>query len=284
MALEGFIPEIWSGQLLENLRRSHIFAAVCNNNYEGEIADYGDVVRINQIGTITVSDYSPDVTTITPQKISDAQKQLKIDQAKYFAFEVDDVRRTQMKPKIMQAAMREAGWSLRDTMDQFIAGKYTDAAIVSGLGTEAAAIDITSVNVTEYVGLCAQKLNEANVPLETRWMIAPPWFIQKLVLAKITLDTNNSSIISEGFVGRYLGFNLFMSNNVSVKTAATSQGSRIMFGYSGSITLGEQLINMEAYRPESSFHDAVKGLHIYGAKVVRPDATGVLRADYTAEP
>jgi hypothetical protein len=284
MALEGFIPEIWSGQLEENLRRSHVFAAVCNNNYEGEIADFGDAVRINQIGTITVSDYSPDSTTITPQKISDAQKQLKIDQAKYFAFEVDDVRRTQMKPKIMQGAMREAGWSLRDAMDQFIAGKYTDAAIVSGLGTEATAIDITSVNVTEYVGLCAQKLNEANVPLETRWMILPPWFHQKLVLAKITLDTSNSSIISEGFVGRYLGFNLFMSNNVSVKTAATNQGSRIMFGYSGSITLAEQLVKMEAFRPESSFHDAVKGLHIYGAKVVRPDATGVLIADYTAEP
>lgn len=284
MALDGFIPEIWSGELKERLFAAHVFGFVANGDYEGDIAAIGDKVRINSIGPVTVSDYTKNSTSITPEVLTEGQTQLDIDQNKYFAFKVDDVDQAQTNPKVMQGAMREAAWGLRDASDQFIAAKYTDAGVTSGLGTEATGIDITSVNVTEYVGLVAQKLNEANVPLETRWMVIPPWFHQKLVLAKITLDTNNSSYIDNGFVGRYLGFNLYMSNNVSVKTAATNQGSRILAGYSGSITFAEQLLKMEAYRPEASFSDAVKGLYVYGAKVVRPDALACLRADYTAEP
>lgn len=282
-ALQGFIPEIWSGELLERLRKAHIFGAVANSNYEGEITGFGSVVKINQIGIVTVADYSADSTSITPQVLGEGQKELKINQSKYFAFKIDDVTAAQMKPKVMQSAMAESAYRLRDASDSYIAGLYTDAGITNGLGTESTAIDITSANVTEYVGFVAQKLDEANVPMESRWMTIPPWFHQKLVLAKITLDTANSPVISNGFVGRYLGFDMYMSNNVSVKTAATNQGSRILAGYSGSITFAEQLVNIEAYRPEASFSDAVKGLYIYGAKVVRPDALACLRADYTAE-
>jgi len=284
MALEQFIPEIWSGELLERLRKAHVFGFVANRDYEGEISQFGDIVRINTIGLIDVSDYTPNSTTLTVQTIDDAQTQLKINQRKYFAFKVDDVDSAQTKPKIMQSAMREAAWSLRDQQDQYIASLYTDAGITSGLGTEGTPIDITSVNITEYMGLVSQKLSENDVPLETRWMIVPPWFHQKLILAKITLDTNNSETITNGFIGRYLGFDLYVSNNVSIGTPSTNAKTRIMAGYRGTITFAEQLMKMEAYRPESSFSDAVKGLALYGAKVARPSTLAVLRADYTAEP
>lgn len=201
-----------------------------------------------------------------------------------FAFKIDDVDAAQTKPKLMQNAMQEAGWGLRDASDQYIAGLYTDAAIQADLGTEATPIDITSVNITEYIGLVAQKLDEANVPSETRWMVAPPWFFQKINLASITLDTNNSEIIRGGYQGSFLGFDLYKSNNVSIGTPASNAKTRVMAGYRGSITFAEQVLSLEAYRPESSFSDAMKGLYVYGAKVSRPDALAVLRCDYTAEP
>lgn len=281
MALEGFIPQLWAGTLLERLRKALVYASVANDDYEGEISSFGDTVKINQIGTITVSSYSPDVTSITPQNLDDGQKELKIDQIKYFAFEVDDVTAAQMKPKIMMSAMSDAAYSLRDTADQFIAAKWVDAAITAGLGTAAVPIDITSVNVVEYIGLVAQKMDENNVPTEGRWMIIPPWFHQKIVLAKITLDTSNSDTLTNGSVGRAMGFNFFVSNNV-VNTA--NANSKVLAGYMGSMTFAAQVLKVEAYRPESAFSDAVKGLYVYGAKVVRPDTLALLTADYTAEP
>lgn len=284
MSLEGFLPNIWSGQLLANLRPAHVYGNVANRNYEGEITEFGQTVKINQIGTITVSDYAPDATTITTQLLSDGQKELKIDQSKYFSFKVDSVRKVQMKPKVMAGAMREAAWSIRDVSDKYIASLYTDAGILTDLGTEGTGIEITSVNVTEYMGLLAQKLDEANVPMETRWVVVPPWFYQKLTLAKITLDTSNSEILSNGFKGNYLGFNVLVSNNCSVKTAATNQGSRIMAGYSGTITLAEQLTKVVPFEPEGGFSEAIKGLYVFGARTVRSDTLAVLRADYTVEP
>jgi len=282
MALEGFIPEIWSGELLIRLRKALVFAGLANRDYQGEIVNFGDRVRINEIGIIEVNDYTPDVTTVTPQTLGDAQKILEIDQRKYFSFKVDDVTAAQMKPKVMGAGMQEAAYRLRDTADQYLAGFYTEAGITSGLGTTAAPIEITSVNVIEYLSLVSQKMTEADVPLEGRWMIIPPWFHAKITLAKITLDTNNSATFTGGFVGAAMGFQFFMSNNVV--TAASNQQSRIMAGYNGTMTFADQLLKMEAYRPENSFSDAVKGLYVYGAKIVRPNTLAVLTADETAEP
>jgi hypothetical protein len=282
MALEGFIPEIWAGTALERLYKSLVFGSVANRDYEGEIRAAGDMVRINQIGIINVSDYVEDSTSITPQTLTDAQKQLLIDQQKYFSFKIEDVSQAQAKPKVMELAMTEAAFRLRDQADQYIASLWTDAGITTGLGTAGTPIDITSVNVIEYLGLVAQKMDENNVPLEGRWGVIPPWFHQKIVLANITLDTDNSEMFRNGFIGRAMGFTFFVSNNVV--TSASNANSKIMFGYSGTVTFAEQILSMEAYRPESSFSDAVKGLYVYGAKIVRPDALALLTADYTAEP
>jgi hypothetical protein len=284
MATLGFIPSIWSGEILTTLEKSHVFGMVANRNYEGEIKDFGDTVKINMIGDITISSYTPNSTTISYAQLMDAQKELKIDQKKYFGFVVDDVINAQTKPKLVAPAMQKAAWGLRDVADQFLASKYTDAGIQADLGTEATGIDITSVNVTEYMGLVSQKLDEGNVPSETRWMVIPPWFKQKLILAKVALDTNNSETLVNGFVGRYMGFNLYVSNNVSVKTAASNTGSRILAGYAGSITFAEQLLKIRSLEDKDSFGQYVSGLYVYGGKVVQPETLACLRADYTVEP
>ena len=281
MALDGFIPEVWSGTLLTRLQKAHVFASVFNRDFEGDIREAGDVVKINQIGTVTVSSYTRDSTSITPQTIDDAQKELKINRAKYFAFKVDDVTNAQMKPKIMQGAMAEAAYRLRDDADTYLGGLYTESNCkVNNAGS---AYSVTSVNVIEILSLAGQKLSENYCPLEGRWMVAPPWFFAKLTLAKIALDTNNSMALSDGFRGRIMGFNMYESNNVTIGTPASNANCRILAGYAGTGTFAEQLLKVEAYRPEAGFSDAVKGLYVYGAKVTRPETLCEVYASYSAE-
>lgn len=282
MALEGFIPSVWSGELLLNLEKSHVYGAVANRNYEGEIRNYGDEVLINEIGEITISDYSSNSTTITPQVLDDAQKKLKIDQSKYFAFKVDDIENAQSKPKVMNGAMRRSAYGLRDVADQYIAGLYADAGIV--YGSDGTPQSITSATVVENFATIGEYLTNNNVPMEGRWAIIPPWLHTKLVLAKIDVVTDNSGVFDNGFVGRALGFNLYVSNNVQYGSGGSATvKSKIMAGYDESISFASQILKMEAYRPESSFSDAVKGLYVYGAKVVRPDALCTMTASKGSE-
>lgn len=280
MALDGFIPEIWSGTLLTRLQKAHVFGQVANRNYEGEVRGEGDIVKINMIGDINVSSYTKNNTSLTVQTLDEAQRELKIDQVKYFAFKVDDVEQAQTKPKVMQAAMQQAAYKLRDNSDAYIAAKWADAGII--ITNSGSAYSITSVNITEYMAYTGQKMDENDVPLEGRWMIAPPWWFAKLSLAKIALDTNNTDTIANGFKGRYLGFDMYQSNNVVIGTPASNANCRIMAGDADSITFAEQILKVEAYRPEASFSDAVKGLYVYGAKVARPESLAMFYASYAA--
>lgn len=281
MSLDGFIPEIWSGTLLERLQKAHVFASVFNRDYEGDIREAGDIVKINQIGTISVASYTSDSTSITPQTIDDAQKELKVNQQKYFAFKVDDVTAAQIKPKIMQAAMAEAAYRLRDNADTYVGGLYTESNCK--VNSSGSAYSVTSVNIIEILSLAGQKLSENYCPLEGRWMVAPPWFFAKLTLAKVALDTNNTETLSGGFRGRIMGFDMYESNNVTIGTPASNANCRILAGYRGTGTFAEQLLKVEAYRPEANFSDAVKGLYVYGAKVVRPETLCEVYASYAAE-
>ncbi len=285
--LAHFVPEIWSSEILASLLDNLVAEQICNTDYEGEIRAQGDVVKINEIGDITVSDYTAGTTSaMTPQKLNDAQKELRIDKAKYFNFWVDDVAKAQAKGDYMGEAMRKATHALAKEVDKSFAALYTQCGLVAGgsiAGSTITGVDITSTNVMKYISICAQKLDEANCPDDgTRWMIVPPWFDQKIKLAKIVLDTNNSALFNNGFLGNFYGFNIFKSNNVTNGTPAADDAC-IMFGYRGSVSMARQLTNLEAVRPSFYFKDLVKGLFVYGIKVVRPNQTGVLYADYTAE-
>ncbi len=285
--LSNFVPELWSAEILAGLLDTLVAEQICNTDYEGEITGYGDVVKINEIGDITVSDYTNGTTSaLTPQKLNDAQKELRINKAKSFNFWVDDVAKAQAKGNFMSEAMRKATWSLKAALETDFAALYTEAAIVGGgsrSGSTITGVDISSTNVLKYISICASKLDEANVPNDgTRWMLIPPWFHQKIVLAKIALDTSNSALFNGTYLGNFYGFNLFMSNNVKNGTPAADDAC-IMFGYKGSISMARQLTSLEAVRPSFYYKDLVKGLFVYGLKVVRPNQTGILYADYTAE-
>jgi hypothetical protein len=272
MSVRNFVPTIWSAKLFQELDKAHILVNLANRDYEGEIKGYGDQVKINAVGDVTVSNYAPNVTSITPQQLTAAQTILEIDQSKYFAFYIDDVDNAQTKPKLMGEAMRKSAYALADTADQLIAGFHSEAHVT----VASTALNASGENILTPLAQTARRLDEANVPAQGRWMVVPPWFHARLVLNKV-LETEGSvsaeNAYTNGFVGRAFGFDIYMSNNLSTGVSATLDESHYgMAGTSRAISFAEQIVKMEAYRPENSFSDAVKGLHVYGAKVVDPNA------------
>jgi len=276
MSINNFIPTIWSARFQDVLRKAQVFGSLANRDYEGEIAQYGDSVKINGIGDINVADYTKNSTTITFQGLEDASQTLVINQSKYFAFEIDDIDKAQQNPKIMELAMSRAAYHVRDVMDLYLSGLYAGAGVVGGLGTTATPLAITAAastggntSVFELFSKISKGLDEANVPLEGCYVVVPPWLHQKIVLAQASNFNVSGDAIGNGFVARMWGFNVYMSNNVSQLTGAKY---KVLAGTTAAITLAEQIVSVEALRRESSFRDAVKGLHVYGAKVVQPNA------------
>lgn len=276
MSVTNFIPELWSKRINQKLRDSLVFGSVVNTDYEGEIGSGGDTVKINSVGDITIGNYTPNSTSITPEQLNDYQTTLAIDQKKYFAFKIDDVDKAQVNANVMDEAMQSAAWGLKNAADEYIAGLYTDA------GNTITSTAIDSTNVLAAVLTLGQYLSQENVPEDGRWLVIPPWFKTKLVLAKALVTDNGAAAdaFTNGRAGRVGGFDLYESNNIS------NNGTTyyIMAGTKKAISFAAQVNKVEAYRPEASFSDAIKGLYVYGAKVVYPDALAVLTATVGSEP
>jgi hypothetical protein len=282
MALELLKPTIWSEQLLRRLNDILVFRQVCTTEFEREITGYGDTIKINEIGTITVNDYTATSTSaLTIQTLKDAQKMLKIDRAKYTAFWVDRQDYAQIKPKVLDAAREQAAWSLANEVDEYVASLYGEAGVAID-GDATTGVNVSSTNVLKYVALTAQKHDEVNTPMVGRWMVVPPWFAHKLTMSKIVLDTNNSGVLATGKLGSYYGIDIYVSNNVP-HLSGTDRAC-IMSGYKGSIALATQVLYTgQADSIELGFNTIVKTLTVYGAKVLRPNNLGIFYANYTAE-
>jgi N4-gp56 family major capsid protein len=279
MSVDGFIPTIWSARLLQALRKAQVFVQsnVVNRDYEGEIAQVGDSVRIGQIGDVTISTYTKNTDIAAPSALTDAQMTLVIDQGKYFNFQVDDIDRAQIKPNLMDEAMARAAYNLKDLQDQYVAGLYTDLQGAVGSSGSPKTDLGTAGKAYEYIVAAAQALDEQNVPSDGRVGVVPPWFYAQLLLDKRFVESSEAShaVALNGQVGSAAGVTILKSNNVSHSTVHY----RIPFLHPMAISFAEQINKVEAYRPQLRFADAVKGLLLYGAKVVRSDAGVVLFAD-----
>ena len=282
MAILNFVPEVWSASLLGSLKKSLVFGApsVCNRNYEGEIADSGDTVKITSISRPTIGTYTKNSTTITPEVLTDAQRSLLIDQSKYFAFEVDDIDLRQAKDggALMSEAATESAYGLADVADQYIASLYTGVDSANNISTYSVT---TAAKAVEQLVALKVKLDNANVPTMGRYVIVPPWYHGLLLLDDrfVRLDASGATeALRNGVVGRAFGFDVYVSNNC---INVTGDDWIVQAGYPGAISFAEQIVKVEAYRPENSFSDALKGLHVYGAKLVRPTGIAVLTAPIT---
>ena len=272
MSVDRFIPSLWAASLLENLNDSHVAVNLCNRNYEGDIDQMGDTVRITSIGRVTIADYVNTTTSITPETLDDSQQVLTIDQAKYFAFEVDDVDARQVRDDgaLMDVAMRDAAWGLGDAADtSVLAAMQAQADTGNALG---AMIIGDGANDDAYENLVdlAVKLDTNNVPRAGRWCVIPPFYhgwLQKNANFVSYGTQANREDLENGIIGAAAGMRIVVSNNLP---SAGAGRNYVIAGHADGVTYAEQINSVEGYRPESAFSDAVKGLHLYGYKITRP--------------
>ena len=285
MSVLAFKPEVWSKVILAALQKNLVFGGpgVVNNDYEGEISGPGNVVHITQFGDPTISTYTPG-STITYQSLSDAGLDLNIDQAKSFSFSVDDVDRRQAAGDMQSYLEERASYKLADTADQYIAGLYTGVATnntVGGVGSEKTPAVYSSTHPADFYQqvLLPLKvvLTQANIPMQGRYVVVPAWAEALLeqtqaFIAITDMQGNASQVFQTGMIGRAAGFDIYVSNN-----AVNYSGSNwiVQAGHPMALTYAEQIVQVEALRLQTTFADGVRGLHVYGAKLVRPDAIAV---------
>jgi N4-gp56 family major capsid protein len=286
MAVDTFIPEVWASQLLIALQAQYVFAqgGVINRDYEGEISAYGDTVHIGSLSAPTVATYTKNSTAIDPQTLTTADQTLLVDQSKYFAFEVDDVDARQVRNNgdLMSKAAYLAAQALVSTTDAFLSGLMT-----TGAGTILTAQDVGTADAAYLlIRKLRVVLDKANVPATGRFLIVSPELYAVLLGDARFINTaayGSSAPILNGEVGKIIGFTVMVSNTLPAGTAGTGAevSNFVVAGHSMATTFADQINKVEAYRPQNSFSDALKGLHLYGAKVVRPEALAVCDVDVT---
>jgi hypothetical protein len=280
MSVDSFIPEIWAGRALVRLRKSLILgqSPVVNRDYEGDISAAGDTVRIQSVGPVTIGTYTKNTDISSPETLTDAEATLVIDQSRYFNFVVDDIDQRQGSVDLIDQAIAEAAYGLRDVVDQAIAAFYTSAgSAVASSGSPKTDLG-TAGKAYEHLVALAVELDNKNVPSEGRWVAVPSWYHGKLLLDDRFVGSGSlpaDARLLNGQVGEAAGFAILKSNNIS--NDATTY--RVIAGTSAAISYAEQINSVEAFRPEARFGDAMKGLHLWGAKVIKPDALSVLYAN-----
>lgn len=282
MSVATFIPEVWSARLLANLRNELVYANLLNRDYEGEISAYGDTVHINSIGKVTSKEYTRNTDIDDPEELATSDTTLVIDQGNYFNMAIDDVDKAQARADLMDEAMVEASYSLATDAETYIAGLLKAGEIKEGMGDDSTSYKVDA-GEKAYELLIKMKvgLDKANVPKTGRWVVVPPEFEGYMLLdPRFAYNTGKSEgRLENGAVARAAGFDIYISNNVPNTVNAKY---KIIGSYKQAATYAEQILKTEAYRPEKRFSDAVKGLHVFGAKVTRPKAIAVATVDFGA--
>ena len=273
---DNFIPELWSARLLANLDNTHVFANCVNRDYEGEIRNLGDTVHIQKFGDITVSDYTKATGVGSPAEPGGGSTvALTIDQAKYFNFKVEDIEAVQANVNLMEKAMQRAAYAVAEMTDQFIAAMVDDSAVTFEFGTESAPKALTAANAYDTLVDLKVQFNKRNIPTMGRFVVVPPEFLGLLEKDDRYTKYDAADVKANGVRGKVAGFDIYESNNVVTKEVGSSPKvlhHHIMAGTDMAISFAGQISKIEAYRPEASFSDACKGLYVFGAKIVEPNA------------
>ncbi|MEM5030832.1 MULTISPECIES: P22 coat protein - protein 5 domain protein [Bacillus] len=275
MAYEKFIPVVWSTKLNEAYRKSLVFGNLVNTNYQGDVK-YGNTVKINSFGEVTIGDYGKNGVG-DPEQIDGSQTELKIDQAKYFNFKVEDIDAAQANVNLLSGQLKEAAYQLADVTDQFIANLYTDVDPKNTMGTDEDPMRIDSQNLYNRLVSLNVKLSEADVPKQGRWVVLPE--AGHGLLQKDPRFSKFPEVLYDGYIGNVGSLKVFTSNNCPMVDGKY----KIIAGHSSAISFASQIDSLEAYRPERFFADAIKGLQVYGAKLVKPKGIAVLTALFMSE-
>ena len=288
-----FLPSIYSKKVLNFFRKSSVVEAITNTDYAGEISAYGDSVKIIKEPVISVSDYTRGQDT-TPTKLTDQELTLVVDSAKAFKFIVDDIETKMSHVNFKEVASSSAAYALKDSFDaavianmfsglsasspDHVLGADSATALGANVYDGAGSVDIGQDSETDPLNLMARMarlLDEQNVPEEGRWFVAGPDFYEQLGQSSsklLSVDFNaGQGSIRNGLVssGKLRGFDMYKSNNIEATSNATG---KVLAGHMSSTATAQTIISTEVLRDPSSFGDIVRGLHVYGSKVLRPEA------------
>lgn len=275
MAITASVATIWASSILAGLERNAVGGACVNRNYEGEIRQKGDSVKVTEVADVTIGDYVSG-TDITIERAGDTAQTLSITEQKYFGVEVDRIENVQTAATGFVAAVADkATIGLKNTLDQFIF--TTMAAGVAAGNAVAEATISTASDAYDAMVAWSVLLDEADVPEEGRWTVVSPAFHGLLLKDSRFVsagDATGAATRLNGRVGEAAGFEVMKSNNL---TSGATTGTVMLAGYRGATTLAEQISEFDIVDKEKGFASIVKGLHVYGAKVLRP--TGLVSAD-----
>ena len=289
-----FLPKVYSKQVLNFFRKASVAEAITNTDYAGEIAAFGDTVRIIKEPVISVDQYERG-GTVTKTALTDAEVTLIVDVANAFKFIVDDIETNMSHVNFREVATSSAAYALRDAFDTGVIAKMfagvsasspnhilgsdnaTDLAAGTFDGTGNLDIGYASgehdpIDVLSHM---ARLLDEQSVPEEGRWFLANPQFYEQLVQTSsklMSVDFNaGQGSIRNGLVssGKLRGFDMYKSNNIA---ATTNAAGKVIAGHMSSTCTAQTITSTEVMRDPDSFGDIVRGLHVYGAKVLRPEA------------
>lgn len=275
MSFENFKAKIWSKAIDRDLERVFVFADGTNQQYSGEIKGLGDTVRIKGVGKPTVTEHDlsqGDITLSTPEKVADTSVSLVVDKAAYFNYAVGDIDKEQGAGNVMAVLNTESSEEVANKIDLHIANLvHPDYNTIGVQAYSSNNTVLTNQNVLATFDAVQQKLYENDVNPSTEIeMIVPPWVYMLFRQAYQNKDTDNSEYLKNGKVARYGNMVIKMSNNVAHKTVSNKEHYYIQVRTKRAIAVAMSEAHTEAYRPEASFADAVKGFKLYGAKIVRP--------------
>jgi len=283
-----FIPEIWSGKLLVKFYAATVIAGITNTDYEGEIKDKGDVVKIRQVPDIQIRDYSKGQNLVV-QRPESSIVEFPIERAKYFNFICDDIDKHQTDIALMDSWSIDASEQMKIVVDEeFLADVYADAhstnkgaaagAKTAGynLGVAGDPLALTKVNILDTLVDVGSVLDENNIPSDSRSIVLPPFavgMIKKSDLKDASLSGDGTSMLRNGRVGQVDRFMIYHSN---LMTAVADEGQEtawhVIACQRHAITFAAQMTKMESLRAESTFGTLVRGLNVFDYKVLKPTA------------
>ena len=289
-----FLPQIFSKKVLNFFRKSSVAEAITNTDYAGEISAFGDSVKIIKEPVITVVNYERGAD-ITKTALTDQEITLVVDVANAFKFIVDDIETSMSHVNFKEVATSSAAYALRDAFDagviakmfagvaasspNHILGSDNATAIAAGTFDGTGNLDIgfgtSEHDPIDVISRMARLLDEQNVPEEGRWFLADPAFYEVLVQSSsklLSVDYNaGQGSIRNGLIssGKLRGFDMYKTNNIA---ATTNAAGKVIAGHMSAVSTAQTIVNTEVMRDPDSFGDIVRGLHVYGAKVLRPEA------------
>jgi hypothetical protein len=275
MSISNFIPQIWSTKILRTLEDNLVAKRVCTLESEGEIKKFGDTVLFNGLSDPTINSYTG--SSITYEGLQDASVALLIDQQQYFAFKVGDIEKAQANVDVKGSQADRAAYKLQQAADSYVMGLHGQASLTSSA-------TITSATTFSVIGEIQNSLAQANVSDSDMWMIIPPWIRLKLELAGVKFQVNNGTNGTGGMAWTdALGFDIYVTNQVVNTGTLATPVSKVMAGSYNSIAFASQIMETESVRLIDTFDTAIRGLHVYGAKVIQPNLLHTATLTYAAE-